>query len=174
MKLCDVKQSPLNVLKAFYLSVDVLSSIKWHCTFNATLLEKYIGCAFLWTVVLCIVLAQKIHVSFHFPTVGVKRVHEQSYLCFCLSVCSCWQKVQVSLTSMFYHFLLKIKINLTKPSRHSSFDRGPGFKSHQCLLADWLSCQEVSRGDVTRSPKQRYQWPHKKDIWPPKKKRNCR
>ena len=125
-----------------------------------------------YIIVLRVVLAQKPHVSFHFPTVGVKRVHEQSYLCFCLSVCSCWKKVQVSLTSMFYHFLLKIKINLTKPSRHSSFDRGPGFKSHQCLLADWLSCQEVSRGDVTRSPKQGYQWPHKKDICPPKKTRN--
>ena len=24
------------------------------------------------------------------------------------------------------------------------------------------------RGDVTRSPKQAYQWPHKKDLCPPK------
>ena len=34
-----------------------------------------------------------------------------------------------------------------------------------------------SRGDVTRSPKQGYQWPHKKDSCPPKilknKKKNC-
>ena len=26
-----------------------------------------------------------------------------------------------------------------------------------------------ARADITRSPKQGYQWPHKKDMWPPKK-----
>ena len=26
-----------------------------------------------------------------------------------------------------------------------------------------------TRGDITRSPKQGYQWPHKKDLCPPKK-----
>ena len=26
-----------------------------------------------------------------------------------------------------------------------------------------------SREDITRTPKQRYQWPHKKDLYPPKK-----
>ena len=34
------------------------------------------------------------------------------------------------------------------------------------ILSVWKS---GNPGDITRSPKQGYQWPHKKDLYPPKK-----
>ena len=34
-------------------------------------------------------------------------------------------------------------------------------------VAQWYTAQ-VPRAGITRSPKQRYQWPHKKDLCPPK------
>ena len=53
---------------------------------------------------------------------------------------------------------------------------GPSFETHQCLLVGLQVCGRIRpptlalkpRGDITRSPKQGHQWPHKKDPCPPK------
>ena len=45
---------------------------------------------------------------------------------------------------------------------------------HTRLYQVWINLPTVAlepRGDVTRSPKQEYQWPHKKDSCPPKIKK---
>ena len=49
---------------------------------------------------------------------------------------------------------------------------------HVCLHQVWIRLPTLAlkpRGDITRTPKQGYQWPHKKDLCHPKikKRKNC-